>query len=237
MNLAEQHVPGSNNTYYIPDFVTTDEETYLLRKILETPQPKWKQLSNRRLQTWGGDLTAKNVLVAQSLPHFVCNYPDLISRIASTGAFDASPHQRPNHVILNEYLPGQGIMPHQDGPAYHPVVATLSLGSHTVMHYYDLSTSGDVREPKLSLFLEPRSLVITAQEQYTECAHGIDAVSDDRVARGDRELANAGMLGNGGGGGASSLLAEGGVLSRQTRYSLTCRDVARVMNVNIGTRK
>ncbi len=69
MNLAEQHVPGSNNTYYIPDFVTTDEETYLLRKvswqylpithtliqtliahtqILETPQPKWRQLSNRR---------------------------------------------------------------------------------------------------------------------------------------------------------------------------------------------
>jgi hypothetical protein len=66
MNLAEQHVPGSKNAYYIPDFVTTDEETYLLRKvswknlpqptpsashytqILETPQPKWKQLSNRR---------------------------------------------------------------------------------------------------------------------------------------------------------------------------------------------
>ena len=66
MDLAEQHVPGSNKTYYIPDFVTTDEETYLLRKvswqtlwiriqtiahytqILETPQPKWKQLSNRR---------------------------------------------------------------------------------------------------------------------------------------------------------------------------------------------
>ena len=105
------------------------------------------------------------------------------------------------------------------------------------MHYYDLPTSGDVREPKLSLFLEPRSLVITAQEQYTECAHGIDAVSEDRVARGDRELANAGMLSNGGSGGASSLLAEAGVLSRQTRYSLTCRDVARVMNVSIGTRK
>lgn len=33
MNIAEQHVPGSNNTYYIPDFVTTDEETYLLRKV------------------------------------------------------------------------------------------------------------------------------------------------------------------------------------------------------------
>ena len=26
--------------------------------------------------------------------------------------------------------------PHEDGPAYHPVVATISLGSHTVFHYY-----------------------------------------------------------------------------------------------------
>jgi alkylated DNA repair protein alkB family protein 6 len=102
------------------------------------------------------------------------------------------------------------------------------------MHYYDLPTSGNVREPKLSLFLEPRSLVITAREQYTEYAHGIDAVPEDRV---DLEIANDGMLGNGGSSGASNLLAESGVLSRQTRYSLTCRDVARVMNVSIGTRK
>lgn len=100
------------------------------------------------------------------------------------------------------------------------------------MHYYDLPTSGDVREPKLSLFLEPRSLVITAREQYTGYAHGIDAVPEDRVARGDLEIANDGMLGSGGSSGASSLL-----LSRQTRYSLTCRDVARVMNVSAGTRK
>ncbi|KAI0292982.1 hypothetical protein B0F90DRAFT_1644327 [Multifurca ochricompacta] len=223
MTLAEYHVPGSVDTYYIPNFVTADEESYLLRKIQETPQPKWKQLSNRRLQTWGGDLTTKNVLLTQPLPPFICNYPDLISRIASTGAFDESPHQRPNHVILNEYRPGQGIMPHQDGPAYHPVVATLSLGSHTVMHYYDLPAHE--REPILSLLLEPRSLVITTREQYTARAHGIDVVMEDRIR--DFELANAAMLSSG---------DDGDVLQRRTRYSLTCRDVARVMNVGIETR-
>lgn len=74
MNLAEHHVPGSKDTYYIPDFVTADEESYLLRKvslqkllshprfniplahktqIRETPQPKWKQLSNRRYVMFG----------------------------------------------------------------------------------------------------------------------------------------------------------------------------------------
>jgi alkylated DNA repair protein alkB family protein 6 len=104
------------------------------------------------------------------------------------------------------------------------------------MHYYDSPGSGNTREPKLSLLLEPRSLIITAQDQYTEYSHGIDAISEDRVSREDLDLANAGMLGNGGGSGATGLLA-GGSLPRQTRYSLTCRDVARVMNVNMGTRK
>lgn len=45
-----------------------------------------------------------------------------------------------NHVLVNEYLPGQGIMPHQDGPAYFPVVAIISLGSPAVMRFFSSST-------------------------------------------------------------------------------------------------
>lgn len=33
VTLAECHVPRSNNTYYIPNFVTEDEEAFLLRKV------------------------------------------------------------------------------------------------------------------------------------------------------------------------------------------------------------
>ena len=33
MEVAVHHVPGSNDTYYIPDFVTTEEEIYLLRQV------------------------------------------------------------------------------------------------------------------------------------------------------------------------------------------------------------
>lgn len=103
------------------------------------------------------------------------------------------------------------------------------------MHYYDVPA----REPVLSLLLEPRSLIITAQEQYTARAHGIDSITEDRV--GEFVWANAEMLGKGletrGEGAASrSLQTEGGVLLRGTRYSLTFRDVARVMNVSVGGR-
>jgi alkylated DNA repair protein alkB homolog 6 len=107
------------------------------------------------------------------------------------------------------------------------------------MHYYDLPVCNT---PLLSLLLEPRSLVITAHEQYTARAHGINSLVEDRVRA--LEIANAGMLGNGGSWSGALHTGAGGdgdlevvLLRRQTRYSLTCRDVARVMNVGIGTRK
>lgn len=101
------------------------------------------------------------------------------------------------------------------------------------MHYYDLPA----QEPVLSLLLEPRSLVITTLEQYTARAHGIDSVTGDRV--GEFVWANADIAGRGAGGrdegGASSCPpTEGEVLLRGTRYSLTFRDVARVINVKVG---
>jgi alkylated DNA repair dioxygenase AlkB len=36
-----------------------------------------------------------------------------------------------NHVLVNEYAPGQGILSHQDGPLYAPAVAILSMVRNT----------------------------------------------------------------------------------------------------------
>ena len=59
----------------------------------------------------------------------------LLERLAhDTGAFGAA-HEQPNHVLLNAYLPGQGIMPHQDGPLYHPGVCIVSLGAPAIMRF------------------------------------------------------------------------------------------------------
>lgn len=123
--------------FYIPNFITEDEERFLTESILSAPKPKWKVLQNRRLQEWGGQMLAKNnTLMPQSMPEFLTTYPDLITRLRKTGAFDASKHREPNHCLVNEYLAGQGIMPHEDGPAYFPAVATISLGSHTLLDVY-----------------------------------------------------------------------------------------------------
>ncbi|KAI0363234.1 hypothetical protein BV20DRAFT_975913 [Pilatotrama ljubarskyi] len=257
INLEDYLVPGTSNTYYIPDFVSEEEEEYLIRKIHEAPQPWWKRLANRRLQIWGGDLTAKKALIPQDMPAFVNQYPDIVGRIRDTGAFKGSAHGQPNHIIMNEYAPGQGIMPHEDGPAYHPVVATLSMGSHTVFHYYKykldddaapaqaeqsagtttaagpMMASGSGRPidptPVLSLLLEPRSLVITTSSLYTSHLHGIDEVQADIFTPDGRTSQE--RIANFDmlrGKAEKEAIANGGKLERGMRFSLTCRDVEKV---------
>ncbi|KAI3614469.1 alkbh6 protein [Moniliophthora roreri] len=244
----------SGEVFYIPDFLTEEEEQYVMRKIRDSPQHKWKNLKNRRLQLIGGQLTGKNILIPEAFPPFVDKYPDIISRLKNAGIFMTSPHGAPNHIILNEYLPGQGIMPHEDGPAYHPIVATLSLGSHAVFHYYQYKSAerrdgtgndpaneneGQPIDPKpaLSVLLEPRSVIITTGSFYRSHLHGIEEVSEDVFSRGDGvtgpqiqgtgvEIANWKLVS---GSKFKDAFLNGGSLKRDVRYSLTCRDVVRVV--------
>ena len=98
--------------------------------------------------------------------------------------------------------------------------------------------------PAVSLLLEPRSLVITADDLYRTYLHGIDAFATDHfVAHGtDKQsvdfeahpsgeapvfVANWGMLG-GDDEEIMRVVKEGGVLKRGTRTSLTCRVVEKV---------
>jgi hypothetical protein len=87
MNLAEQHVPGSKNTYYIPDFVTTEEETYLLRKvswqnlpITHTPTP-----SGSGLPTYADSGDASAEMEATFEPEVCCIVVDSRFTCQQTG--------------------------------------------------------------------------------------------------------------------------------------------------------
>jgi alkylated DNA repair protein alkB homolog 6 len=120
-----------------------------------------------------------------------------MQRFADLGIFDDTPHQRPNHVLINEYKPGEGIMPHEDGSAYAPVVATVSLGSTLCLELTPKSTSvsetpnghaeGAHREDNpvpdcivpTRVLQEPRSLLITMGEAYGELLHGIEPLEID----------------------------------------------------------
>ncbi|KAJ3756647.1 hypothetical protein EV360DRAFT_47618 [Lentinula raphanica] len=259
-----QAVDERCEVFYIPNFVTEEEESYLIRKIKDTSHQSWKTLTNRSsvLIILGGQMFGRNVLLPQALPPFVEAYPNIISRLQSTGVFRNSAHGAPNHIIVNEYLPGQGIMPHQDGPAYYPVVATLSLGSHTAFHYYkyrtgntshgatDLMSSGPENEqrvidstPVMSVLLEPRSVIITSGLMYTSHLHGIENESTDRFTAGSDDInppkfaALNVAVANWkllSGKNIKEAVINGGYLERSTRYSLTCRDVEKMANSKFG---
>lgn len=85
-----------------------------------------------------------------------------------------------NHVLVNEYLPGQGIMAHLDGPLFHPIISTISCGSHAVLRFHENDALDD-RKIVCQLLIEPRSLVIFKDDMYTKYLHSIDEVTSDLV--------------------------------------------------------
>ncbi|KDN39242.1 hypothetical protein K437DRAFT_296151 [Tilletiaria anomala UBC 951] len=256
LELPESSQPGpsaqppSNSLdgfFYIPNFISDEEERYLMDKVATAPLPKWKTLQNRsgrelgRLQYWGGQVQ-RETLIPEPLPSFLTTYPPLIQRIKeTTPAFASSKHGEPNHCLVNEYLPGQGIMPHEDGRAYFPCVATISLGSHTLLDMYrwaqnDVPPEGDrgararEAEPVFSILQERRSLLVTTGAAYHDYLHGIAERHTDAPEH-LAKVVNVGRLADKRIERVIHRAAEGNAhesLARQTRLSLTFRDVERV---------
>ena len=150
------------------------------------------------------------------------------------GIFDGAPHGI-NHCLINEYLPGQGIMPHEDGGAYWPVVATVSLGGSLVLDVTakqsnsnsdaDFETTGRDKTASWRILQEPRSLLLTTGSAYTDTLHGIAEVAED-VDLNEQTVANWGLLSD-----QDAIAAKDGRSERTTRVSLTLRDVLKVSAV------
>ncbi|KAK0829035.1 hypothetical protein LTR73_004669 [Friedmanniomyces endolithicus] len=218
-----------SSMYYIADFITAEEEAFLLRSI---PSNRWVPLSHRRLQALPSRLTANNTLLPSPLPAWL-EHPVLERLKSLDGIFADAPHGI-NHCLINEYLPGQGIMPHEDGGAYYPVVATVSLGGSTVLEVSqkptaDSESAETPRDPNTRAGLktwrilqEPRSLLITCGSAYTETLHGIAEDIED-VDLSEHTVANWSLLGD-----TQHNFAQGGRSKRETRISLTLRDVKKV---------
>ncbi|ERS97175.1 uncharacterized protein SPSK_02657 [Sporothrix schenckii 1099-18] len=221
--------------FYIAEFITEEEERQILQRVEAAPKPKWKQLSHRRLQTWPSDLLHDKLLDAPLPPWLVdpvvtrlLTIPVRANRNGDDGEnddrdniFANSPHKRPNHVLINEYPPGVGIMPHKDGSAYHPVVCTVSLGASLCLNIYKNNEDGTLQtEPVARILQEPRSLLITTDNLYTDYLHGIADIDKD-VDLSEATVANWDLL-------QSKELFASGQSTRETRVSLTYRDVLKV---------
>jgi len=118
-------------------------------------------------------------------------------------------------------------MLHEDGAAYYPVVATVSLGSATVLDIYGKRKLGEMQNwPKHRVLQERKSLLVTKGELYIEFLHGIKEVAVDE-GLGIEGIANWGLMGN-------NKQFAAGRYERSTRVSLTFRDVLKVKNLGAG---
>lgn len=160
--VPARHALGPNaDVFYIPEYFTEDEERQLLGQVHCTPaQKSWVPLKSRRLQLW-------QAAPGPGLPPWL---DTLIDRFVAQGLFD--PAGRPDHCLLNEYAADQGILPHTDGPRFHPRVVTVSLGSPALMSFRRAVATDEIgpetaaAAPVMSLVLRPRSLVLFFGEAY-----------------------------------------------------------------------
>ncbi|KAK2004886.1 calpain [Colletotrichum falcatum] len=210
-----------SSSFYIADFISEEEEQFLLQKIADAPKPRWKHLTHRRLQTWPSDLV-NNKLIDASLPQWL--QEPVVSRILSlplvagpdsSNLFADSPHKRPNHVLINEYPPGVGIMPHK------LIVCTVSLGASLCLNLCQSKEDGGLDpEPVGRILQEPRSLLVTTDDLYSDFLHGIADIEED-IELSAETIANWDLLRS-----RSDFAAGRNV--RATRTSLTYRDVMQV---------
>ena len=121
------HRLGASGAAYISNILTVEEEQSLMREVREreiilicfqltpasllhdlapdvNPQiylsKNWTQLSARRLQNWGGIVRASGMR-EEPLPGWLMTLQPKLAHLFPCPF---------NHVLINEYLPGQGIL-------------------------------------------------------------------------------------------------------------------------------
>lgn len=142
-------------------------------------------------------------------------------------------------MLINEYLPGQGIMAHTDGPLFHPVISTISCGSHTILRFHKNNTNENDKMNETSngdnnnaidkqqkivcqLLLEPRSLLILKDDMYKKYLHSIDDLSHDTI---NEDLMNLDLC--------ELKNRIGETIKRNQRISLTIRHVPKTSKIHL----
>jgi len=152
----------------------------------------------------GVPVNHSNGMIPEKLPSWL---EVIFCEIRKLGVFSTGP----NHVLLNEYLNGQGIGPHRDGPLYHNTAAVLSLGGSAVIEFLNQNTVSH------SLFLEGRSLLLFMDSAYDSLLHQIQDIKQDEL---HKDICNLHLLDG---------KKEGDTIPRgNSRLSLTMRTVVQV---------
>lgn len=172
--------PGAN---YLTNFIATDLEAGLVEAI---DQQIWIEDLKRRVQHYGYryDYRARAVSRDAYLGPLPFWASDLANDLVSEDQFDRMPDQ----LIVNEYLPGQGISAHVDCvPCFGDAIVSISLLSSCEMVLRERGSG-----KKRSIVLEPRSALFLSGPARYEWTHEIPARQSDLI--GGQRLARSRRL-------------------------------------------
>ena len=173
------------------DYLNVAQQQQLLTVIDDQP---WLSDLKRRVQHYGYRYDYSNRHAGTEsylgpLPEWAAS---LAQQLHRHGHCDKIPDQ----VIVNEYLPGQGIAGHVDCvPCFGDTVLSLSLAASCVMVFKHIQTAATV-----PVLLEPGSLLVMRGEARYQWKHGIPSRKSD--------------------------LYEGRTIQRLRRVSITLRTIA-----------
>jgi alkylated DNA repair dioxygenase AlkB len=149
-------VPAIPGLRFLPDYLTEAEEAELVREIDARP---WDTQWKRRRQPYGGGYGRSTTAPP---------IPDWGRRLADRTFADGITPVPFDHLLVNEYEPGQGISPHRDYAPFGRTVVSLSLLSPCVMDFREVATGRRER-----LLLPARSLLVLSDAARDEWEHGI----------------------------------------------------------------
>ena len=170
---AEQESPSRNHEAaaligglrYVENYISEYQHDWLLTEI---DKHQWLDDLKRRVQHYGFkyDYKARRVDMGMRLGEL----PKWLKRLSQKLHEDKHMPEVADQVIVNEYLPGQGISSHIDcEPCFEDTIVSLSLGAGCVMDF----TNRSDKTKKVPVWLAPRSLVVLSGEARHEWLHGI----------------------------------------------------------------
>lgn len=161
--------------WVLPEYITSELESKVLKQgVYNQSNSRWTKLRTRNAQMWGGNVSPQGLQDKEPLPRWLDIFAQ---RLFDEKVFPL----KPNHVLVNEYHPGDGIMAHTDGPAYFPLVAILSMGSISVMTFWE----DNPRKPAFSVILPAQSLLIMTGDLYYNYLHSIEQKPVDYIMTDD----------------------------------------------------
>ena len=169
-------VPGLK---LLEGFLTPEEQNYCVEQV-DAVANQWRNDLSRRVQHYGWRYDYKARAITPDMHIGVL--PDWLAKLAQklyeeTGLFDRVPEQ----VIVNEYLPGQGIAMHTDHPGFGPTVCTISLLDDWEM---DFAQHWKDKTPAL---LQRGSCVVLTDSSRSIWQHGIAPRKTENLDSGRRD--------------------------------------------------